>query len=294
MKKKWIAINLILLLTTVLLAWKLNDSILRFQQNHRLSQIRPAANLKQNAGRDKVSLQPPENKAANPAEFAVIPERNLFSESRSKEETSAVSVLAETPPLAQKPILVGITISENQKFASIIDPSGSFQSQRSRVQTRRIGDVYQGYTITNIAPDYIVLESGTRREIIPIHEGIKRPLGGKTPIQSTRVISFGGGATAGTIAPTIIPTTPAGAARGAAAPTTPPASRGQAPQTIPSPAGAPGMAIQPGGAGRGANLGRGTGPARTPAAAGPQQSEPAPANRSVIRTPLGDIVRPNP
>ncbi len=108
-----------------------------------------------------------------------------------------VEILAppEPPPLAQKPILVGVTI-DTQPRASIIDPTVP-QGRDRRAQIKRIGDVYQGYTITEISPERMVLESGTRKEIIPLHEGTKRGQQGKTPILSTRVVPFGGGGITG-------------------------------------------------------------------------------------------------
>jgi hypothetical protein len=287
MKKKWIAINLLLLFMTGLLAWHLNHSIQRFQQSHRLSQIRPARNLKQRAAQDKVLPESTNASILNAAEFSIIPERNIFSESRSKEDKTDVSVITEAPPLTQKPILTGITISENQKLASIIDPTSPPQNQRSRSQTKRIGDVYQGYTITNIAADYIVLESGTRREIIPLHEGVKRPQGGKTPILSTRVVAFGGGA---------------GIASGAGAPIvisgSPTAVRAPIQQGLPVNVPAPVPVNQPSG-NRGTPAGRGTpAPTRQNSPVAPiasPQSQPAPNSGNVpIRTPFGDMNRPNP
>jgi hypothetical protein len=202
MKTKWIAINLLLLSITGLLGWQLHNSVLRFRQNNNFSQIR-AKDPKQKMTQGTILPGLANPKILSPAEFAGISERNVFSETRSRDEIMAIPVVPEAPPLAQKPILVGVTISESQKMATIIDPVASpqaqMQAQGRRTQTKRIGDVYQGYTITDITGDHIVLESGTRKETIPLHEGSKRPQGGKTPILSTRVVSFGaGGASTGT------------------------------------------------------------------------------------------------
>jgi hypothetical protein len=204
MKKKWIAINLLLLSIALLLGWQLHNSVLRFRQENNLSQIRTVKDPKQKIVQGRALPGLANTKVPSLAEFSTISEKNVFSESRSREDLVNVPVVAEAPPLAQKPILVGVTIFESQKMATIIDPVASpqaqVQAQGRRTQTKRIGDVYQGYTITDITGDHIVLESGTRKEIIPLHEGFKRPQGGKTAILSTRVVSFGGagGAAAGT------------------------------------------------------------------------------------------------
>lgn len=197
MTKKWIAINLLLLLITGLLAWQLHDSILRFNAENDLSRIQPVRDMKHKIVQEKPGPQLAPAKTYVPAEFAVIPERNAFSLSRSKEEKPEFAAVPETPPLTQKPVLVGVTIADNQPKALIIDPASSPQDRNHRAQVKRIGDVYHGYTITSIDLDRIILESGTRKEIIPLHEGSKRNQGGKTSILSTRVVSIGGGAVGG-------------------------------------------------------------------------------------------------
>jgi hypothetical protein len=75
------------------------------------------------------------------------------------------------------------------------------QNPRSQVQIKRVGDLYHGYTITHINAEDIVLESGSRMEVIPLHEGSKLPKVGKTAIQPTRVVSFGTMGTTGGTSP---------------------------------------------------------------------------------------------
>jgi hypothetical protein len=289
MTKKWIAINLLLLVVTGLLGWRLRDSIRQFDAENDLSKIQPVRDLNKKAVQEKAKPQLTPAKNYLPAEFAIIPERNVFSLSRTKEEKPDSAAVAETPPLTQKPILVGVIISDNQPKALIIDPGSSPQERNRRAQTKRIGDVYQGYTITSIDPDRMVLESGTRREIIPLHEGSKRPQGGKTTILATRVVSIGGG----------------GGVVGGATPVTVVAGSPGTPATV-MPARAPITIVQP------ATL-----PERQAAAAAErarqqaqqaQQEQQAQQQRSgtgtgtgtgtssqgtrVIRTPFGDIIRP--
>jgi hypothetical protein len=302
MKKKWIAINLLLLSITGLLGWQLHKSILRFSQENNLSKIRPAKDPKQKITKGTAPPGLASAKIVSPAEFSNISERNVFSETRSKDEQVNIPVVAEIPPLTQKPILVGITIAGNQKMAIIIDPVSSpqalMQTQGRRAQTKRIGDVYLGYTITDITAEHLVLESGTRREVIPLHEGSKRPQGGKTAILSTRVVSFGGSGGSGAGTPVVISGSGVMATRGS----------GPTPITTPVPTPA-----------AGGSRGR-TGTVQA-AAPGAQTAQPiqqllqqiqqgiqqgmqqiqqpnrgnAPANRgnNTIRTPFGDMARPN-
>ena len=198
MSKKWMAISFLLFAFTALLGWQLYNSIIQFNADNDPTKIQPVQDLNQMIAQEKAL--PPLAPAKNyiPGEFAVIPENNVFSESRSREEEATEdAVQPEAPPLTQKPILVGVNISDSQKTALLIDP-GAFSKDRSqRAQITRIGDVFHGHTIAEIAPDHIVLESGSQREIIPLHEGSKQAQRGKTPILSTRVVSFSGGTASG-------------------------------------------------------------------------------------------------
>ena len=274
MTKKWIAINLLMLVITALLGWQLREAIFQFRAQNNLAKIQPAPDLKKKMLSEKQAPKAVSAAKINAAEFAIIPEKNLFSDTRSKEEIVVNLAPPEPPPLAVKPILVGITIMDTERKASIIEPGGApgLNERGRRAQFKKIGDVYQGYTITEIQPDRIVLTSGTRREVIPLREGSKKASGGKTAILSTRVVPIGqGGIVGGT------PMSVGGAA--IAAPprtsvtqigTTSPAANQPAAQTV-SPA-------------------RAT-PAAQPAAA-PSAPAGDPGASRIIRTPFGDVVRP--
>jgi hypothetical protein len=279
MTKKWIAITLLLLAVTGLLAWRLHLSILKFKTDNDLTKIQPAREIKQKMTQEKPlpRLVPP--KSYNIAEFGVIPANNLFQESRSREEKVDIAP-PEPPPLAQKPILVAVNIADNVKRASIIDPTVPGSDRNRRAQVKRIGDVYHGYTITEIEPNLIVLESGTRKEIIPVHEGTKRPQAGKTPILSTRIVNFGGGGLTGGTPVSVV-------SGGARTPTAPSASPAAA--SVTQPIGSAPAAIQQRGAAASAS-----------STAAPPSAPQNPAvrtdsqGRRIVRTPFGDIVRPAP
>jgi hypothetical protein len=277
MTKKWIAITLLLLVITCLLGWRLRASVHRFNAENDLAKLQPIQDVKQKMVPENPLPKLAPLKKYNPSEFAVIPETNVFSESRTKEEKVEIAAPPEPPPLAQKPILVGVTIADNVKKASIIDPTSPQQDKNRRAQIKRIGDSYHGYTITDITLNHIVLESGTRKEIIPLHEGSKRTQGGKTSILSTRVVSFGGGSSGGT---------PVSVASGTAVRTN------VTPVSSPAPA-AQSIAISPAPAQQ-----RATSTSANPAAARPAQQKIPPSGtdeqgRRVIRTPFGTIVRPD-
>jgi hypothetical protein len=271
MTKKWIAIDLLLLGIAALIGWQLRLSIFQFNAENNVAKIQPARDTKQKIVQAQQIPQAVPVKNYNPAEFAAIPDKNVFSDTRSKEDKVEILPPPEPPPLAQKPILVGVTI-DTQPRASVIDPTVP-QGRDRRAQIKRIGDVYQGYTITDISPDHMVLESGTRKEIIPLHEGTKRVQQGKTPILSTRVVPFGGGGIAGGT-----PISISGGPPGAAPPRTTVAPVGSA---------ATGQTASP------------AAPARTNAATPTPAPPPAAQPQStpgvqILRTPFGDIRQPVP
>ena len=285
MAKKWIAINLLLLATAAILGRQLHLSIARFNAENDLSRIQPARDLKQQIAPENSGPKIPPLKRYAPDEFSIIAEKNIFSEIRSKEEKVDTAQPPEPPPLAQKPILVGVLISDTQRTATIIDPTRGSQGQSPRSQVKRIGDYYQGYRITSIEADRIVLESGARKEIIPLHEGTKRTRGGKTPILSTRVVPIGSGATGGAIAVNVVGAA-SGSSRVAASATAPAPTPGSQPAAAPAATALP----RPAAAAQ----------AQTPtpqAPAAKQQPSAAGATdaqgQRIIRTPFGPIVRPN-
>jgi hypothetical protein len=274
MTKKWIAIDLLLLAVSGLLGWQLRTAIIQFKSQNNVAKIQPAQDLKSKVLPEKQAQKAAAATEYNPADFSVVADRNLFSDSRSKEDRVENLAPPEPPPLTVKPILVGVTITDAERKASIIDPGGAPGVRRA--QFKRIGDVFQGYTITEIQADRMVLTSGTRREVIPLREGSKKAAGGKTAILSTRVVPFGqGGITGG--APISI--SGASVATSPKSPVTPIGT--SAPVAVPS-APVQGRA--------GAQTAQPIQPAVQPAAQ-PSSGGSSGATR-VIRTPFGDIVRP--
>lgn len=287
MTKKWMAISVLLFIIAGLLGWWLQASIRKFNADNDLDKLQPAQDMTQTIAQEKSLPQLPPTKSFIPEEFAVIPENNLFSESRSSgEEETEEAPQPEAQPLSEKPVLVGINITDDQKTALILDSKTSSRGENRRAQIKRIGDVFQGYTIAEIAPDHIMLESGSIQEIIPLHEGSKQTPGGKTPILTTRVVSFSGGNVSGG-APVVASATSIPGARSVPAPQSTPAV---APKPAAAPAATPIVAP--------ATQQRAQSPASTlptrqtrSQQVSPNTESSAPKTR-VIRTPFGDIVRP--
>ncbi len=273
MRKKWIFLNVGLLLTAAFLGWHLRTSISRFKADNDLARIQPAKDLKK-APADETLPGLQRQVRYDPAQYQSIPDQNLFSESRTKEEKVDVAAAPEVPPLTVRPVLVGVVASGDRRMALIVDPTTS--GSHRKTQTKKLGDTYQGYTVTDISESKMVLENGGRREVIPLYDGSKRPgQGGKTAVIATRVVSFGASSS------------PAGGFS-AQKPTPAAAARPTAASTAASPA-QPAAPAQQSGIVRGAQ-GRQVMPQGTQSAGENTDSQ----GRVVIKTPFGDIVRPKP
>jgi len=195
MSKKWVVLNAGLLLVAALLSWHLRESIADFNTQNDVARIQPGRDLRRGAP-DAPLPAPKPHSRYDPAEFQVIANQNLFSETRAKEEKTEVVAVQEIPPMTVRPVLVGITAVGSQRMALIVDPSAP--PGRRKMGTKRLGDTYQGYTITDITENRMVLESANRREVIPLFDGSKRPAqGGKTPVAATRVVAFSVGQAGG-------------------------------------------------------------------------------------------------
>jgi hypothetical protein len=278
MAKKWIILNLALLALAGLLAWQLQVSVERFRGENDLGKLQSSSTLKKRVAPVDAGLTPlTARRTYNPADFGVIPAQNLFSDLRGKPEEETKPAVTEAPALAVKPILIGISVSGNQRLASIIDPSAGQQGRRA--QTRRVGDIYQGYTITDIGDSRIVLENGNRREIIPIFDTTKERKGAsRTPILATRVVNFGGGGAAGGT-PTAAPVNAAAAAR--------PASGGQSQPAAATPPAPASVNQQP-------SVRTTIPPPQRQVPSNSPNERTDDQGRRIIRTPFGDIVRDKP
>ncbi|MBN2242517.1 MAG: hypothetical protein JW793_07490 [Acidobacteria bacterium] len=292
MTTKWIAVNLLLLLIAVIAGRQLYVSVEEFKAENDLSKIQPDPSLNQRIAQETILPPPLADSRTNASDFAVIPEKNLFLESRTREDSGESPLASGTMPASQKPVLVGVVLSEDQKIASLLEPQA--RGQKSEVLIKKIGDTYEGYTVTAIEPDHIVLDNGSQREIITLGDGSQAARKGRTNVVPTRVVSIGGGAATGNIQVERV-------AGGTAAPQTP-----QAP---------PARTVNPGGGDTRTNMiavsgiqpgGQQTTPAPTgnlqqqentqtprtqPAVPTPGAAQRIPR---VIRSPFGDIVRPDP
>jgi len=286
MTKKWIGINLLLLLMTIAAVWQLHNSIQQFKAGHDLSKIQPDGSLTQKTAQDTILPPPYVSGHYNLSNFNIISEKNVFSESRNTESSADATIPTGMMPASLKPSLVGVIISGSQKIASILEPQGRGRSTQALL--KRIGDVYEGYTLTEIEPDHIVLDNGNQKEIIYLSDSVPQNRRTGTSTVSTRVIPIGNSA-AGSDNQVTVVSKRAGSARPTPIRSTPqPANSGTA-ET------ARGIILQGGFQPTGQQP-----EPQTPGATNVQQPAattqvPAPpatqGGSRVIRTPFGDIIR---
>jgi hypothetical protein len=286
MTKKWIGINVLLLLIAAFAAWQLKESVQQQEKNNDLSKIQPAGSLSQKTAQEMKLPPPPMSENYNPQEFTLIPEKNLFSESRTNEGSGDSPTVTGTIPDAQKPVLVGVILAGDQKVASIRGPLR--RGSTSQVQIKQIGDTYEGYEVAEIESDHIVLANGSQREIIYMNDSSQPASRAKTSVVSTRVVPIGGGTSAANTQ-TYVVVDRSGASRTIQMPATARAANAGADNAqgdviVVTPAGQSG-AQQP-------TADTTQGNTSQPATVFPA-SNPAAVQRGtrVIRTPIGDVIR---
>jgi hypothetical protein len=187
MTRKWIAINVLMLLASVWLGWQVKTSVERFKAENNIAGIQPGK-LKPLPDNAPPFVEP---KKYGEAEYSAIYAQNLFSESRKLEDRTEAPPQPETRKLDIPPILVGVFIAGSRKEAMIIDPTTAAGNVR-KAQTMHVGDNYRGFMLSDITDNSIVLEYGASREVIPLHDTSKPAQTGKTPILATRIVNFGG------------------------------------------------------------------------------------------------------
>jgi hypothetical protein len=266
MTKKWIVINLMLLVAAGLLGWQLYASVKRYKEENNVGRLARLQAPKKKTGAESGLAAVRSDQKINSAEFTVIPAQNLFSDTRRMEDkTDNVPAPEPARKLDVIPVLVGIMISGAQRTALINDPAAGNPSGANRHQTMRLGDHYRGFVVTDITNNSMILEWGSSREVIPLYDTSKPPTpSGKTVVAAARTVNFGGATAGGGVANAMV-VQPGRMAPGT---TVTPAAQSARPQ--------PGVAQRPIGAGQGPNAAQ---PVSGSAAAG---FTPGPTWNSVV------------
>ncbi|MDR0311069.1 MAG: hypothetical protein LBJ21_05745 [Acidobacteriota bacterium] len=308
MAKKWIALNILLLVAAIGLARELSRQYVQFKTQNDPAKIELIASENQAAAKTAsgptadTSMETP---VFGEADYYVISERTLFSDLRGREDPagSALSVVVQpVPPLNPKPVLVSTIMIDGQYSAKVIDPARQqARGGEMNMETRRVGDVYRGYEITSIEAEQMVLENGGRKEVIQINRAARRqqPVRPAAAVAAAQVVRIGGGGGASG-AVTVTTTgaapgrTPQNAARQASIDAATAAARQAQAAQKPKPGGAQPVQMPPN---DGVVIMTPETPAQKPrpgtgaqpdSGAGQQQQQ-----QRVIRSPFGDIVRPD-
>lgn len=314
MARKWVLLNILLLVAVIGLARELSRQYDQLNARIDPAKIEPISTENQAAAKTATGASVDtsvDTPVATPFyaedDYFIISEKTLFSDLRGREAAvgPVITVVSPVPPLNPRPILVSTIMIDGQYTASVIDPARQqARSAELNTETRRVGDSYRGYEITSIDAEQMVLENGGRREVIQINRSARRlqPVRPAAAMASAaRVVRIGpGGAASGAVS---IAT--AGAVAQPGRPTQNPAQnivtrQGQTPVQVQPPQN------QPAAAGRGAVVSVGPVEPAAPAtenaqpkakakpAQKPQQGAGAVQQQQqrVIRSPFGDIIRP--
>lgn len=157
MARKLIFLNLLLLAAATFLGYELYSSVRRFDEENDVAKLKAEA-LKKAAAKKSapyVPAQPSEQKLVNMAEFQLVVDKNLFSEDRTSPKEKVQVIVPELNPL---PLLLGVMIS-GEPQALIQSPVRTAQG-RPQSEILKLGDLYQGYRVTQITPEAVVLTYG--------------------------------------------------------------------------------------------------------------------------------------
>ncbi len=157
MARRLIFLNVLLLAATTFLTYELYSSVGRFNEENDVAKLKAEA-LKRAVAKKSAPYapaQPPEQKMVDMDEFQLVVDKNLFSEDRTSPKEKAQVVVPELNPL---PLVLGVMIS-GEPQALIQSPVRTAQG-RTQSEVVKLGDLYQGYRITRITPEEVVLTYG--------------------------------------------------------------------------------------------------------------------------------------
>lgn len=176
MKRRILLVNLVLLVGIFILAQQLVSGWWEFEMTSNVRELVRSAQKHQTSAEQLAVLTP---EPVQPfAQFAVVPERDLFSQERRppvpEEETAQEQATQEEKPpvLSAKPFLYGISAARGKKQALMTILTDDKKREPLKV---RLGDQIQGYTVTDIGKSTVTLTWKDRKEIIDMRDAPPAP-----------------------------------------------------------------------------------------------------------------------
>ena len=175
-KRQIVGLNFLILAGIFGLTWGVTSAWKIFEKNHNFNDPdstllrRIASSLEDQAEEEpKFQVQPVENPQSI-ADFMVIPEKNLFAEDRQPGllETSESDGEEQPPVWSARPILRGVSQSGGRRQGLLT----VFEAKPGQGQMRRVrlGDLVQGYAVSEITNSLVKLEWRDRVEIIDMKD----------------------------------------------------------------------------------------------------------------------------
>jgi hypothetical protein len=148
MKRGYIAINLLLLATAVLLAYEFRSQWNKYQSTHNLDRLNPG---KTTAGTS--SKMPPATPGVS--SYAAIVDNDVFTADRTNVVPPDAPV-ETTKAVAPKPILVGTMQFNEDEFALMMSDT---QRDNTNYKQLKVGDILDGYTLVRILDQRVVMKT---------------------------------------------------------------------------------------------------------------------------------------
>lgn len=175
-KRQIVGLNFLILAGIFGLTWGITSAWEMFEKNHNLNDPdstllrRIASRLKDQVKEGpKFQVQPVGN-PQSVADFMVIPEKNLFAEDRQPGllETSESGTEEQPPVWSARPVLRGVSQSGDRKQGLLT----VFETKPGQGQMRRVrlGDLVQGFTVSEITDSLVKLKWRDRVEIIDMED----------------------------------------------------------------------------------------------------------------------------
>ena len=251
MAKKWIALNILLLMAVAGLARELYQRYDQFMTKDEPSVVESVYEEYDESQSAEVGTSGDpasadvllESPLYADADYFIVSERTLFSDKRGRDEALETPVPKSTPLPKPHPILVGTIMMDGQYTAFVVDQQSALQQGRSNqnsLETWNVGANYRGFRVSSITAEQVTLENGTTREIISMNRTFRRAGPQAKPMMASNanVVSVGtlGASSGGLTVSTASASTMMPGMMGRGGQQIQQGQRGQGPQGKPTPA----------------------------------------------------------
>jgi hypothetical protein len=177
MKRNWVIANSLLLALALVLGYQLRRQWKSYQTSHQIALLKPAASAGETIPASAV-------KPAGPPNYSTIVDNHLFVIDRNNIVPPEPAPPPESKVTAPKPILMGIMGLSGNSYALMVSAATNESSLYRRL---RIGEQLDGYTLTKLFPDKVLMNADGKDVEVRLNERPKVAL-----TQGTAAAASGG------------------------------------------------------------------------------------------------------